>query len=413
MSWFHPVAGWVLALVWAGHLVDAALGMRRIVDISTPEWDIPEAKLVGLTGKPALPHVTIVVPARNEELNIEEALHSLIALDYDNYRIIAVDDRSTDRTGEIMDGIVSQSNGLLRVLHVRELPKGWLGKTHAMWLAAGESVEEDQQNRGDDWILFTDADVVFRSDALRRAIACAEHERAGHLVLFPTLITRCWDERMMIGFFHAMFALSQRPWKVSDPDSADYAGIGAFNLVRRSAYEEIGTYKRLRLAVIDDMMLGYVLKKNGFEQRNVLGRDLIRLHWAAGALGIVNNLTKNFFAFMRFNWILAVFACLAVLSINLGPFIGVLSADGWSRWAYVVALVCLALMYVEMNKRTGISFWYFFLHPVSTMLFSYSILRSTVVTLAQGGIRWRGTMYSLDELRKGLETEPSVTRQRN
>src|SRR5205085_3710499 len=158
MTWslFHWIAGTILGLAWFSRIVDAAFGMRQVSDISDPEWD---------RAPQDTPRVSIVVPACNEEADIEEALTSLLALDYANYEVIAVDDRSTDRTGEIMDRVASRpaTRGLLRVIHVRDLPPGWLGKTHAMWTAG-------QQATGD-WLLFTDADVVFKPDSIRRALA--------------------------------------------------------------------------------------------------------------------------------------------------------------------------------------------------------------------------------------------------
>ena len=224
----------------------------------------------------------------------------MLALDYSNYEIVAVNDRSTDGTGQIMDEVATADAGEgpaphgLKVIHISELPAGWLGKTHAMWLAG-------QQATGD-WLLFTDADVLFKPDSLRRAVAYAEAERADHVVLFPRMIMKRVGERMMIAFFQALFVFGHRPWKVADPKARDHMGVGAFNMVRRSVYDAVGTYRALRMEVLDDMKLGKVVKNAGFAQRNVSGEDLISLHWAKGAFGIVNNLTKNFFAVLSFQW---------------------------------------------------------------------------------------------------------------
>src|SRR4029077_16220424 len=135
---------------------------------------------------------------------------------------------------------------------------------------------------------------------LRRAMAYAEAERADHLVLFPQMTTKGPGEGMMIAFFQRLFVFGHRPWKVADPRARDHMGVGAFNLVRRSVYDAVGTYAALRMEVVDDMKLGKVVKNAGFRQRNVFGEDLISLRWAKGAFGIVNNLTKNFFAVLSF-----------------------------------------------------------------------------------------------------------------
>ena len=151
----------------------------------------------------------------------------------------------------------------LRVIHHQELPAGWLGKTHAMWTATNEASGE--------WLLFTDADVLFKADSVRRAMAYAEAEKADHVVLFPQMIMKTPGEYMMIAFFQTMFVFGHRPWKVADPKSRDHMGVGAFNLIRRNVYEAVGTYEALRMEVLDDMKLGKVVKNAGFAQRNVFG----------------------------------------------------------------------------------------------------------------------------------------------
>ncbi|MGO9865129.1 MAG: glycosyltransferase [Terriglobales bacterium] len=397
MHWqtLHWIAGGILALAWFSRIVEAAFGLPRVADIALPAWDRRPSTPNGE------PRVSIIVPACNEEEHIRETLVRLLALDYLDYEIIAVNDRSTDRTGQIMDEVAaspqahdSQDHLLLKVIHVSELPAGWLGKTHAMWTAG-------QQATGD-WLLFTDADVLFKPDSLRRAVAYAEAERADHVVLFPRMIMKQPGEKMMIAFFQALFVFGHRPWKVADPKARDHMGVGAFNLVRRSVYDAVGTYRALHMEVVDDMKLGKVIKNAGFAQRNVFGEDLISIHWAKGAFGVVNNLTKNFFAVLSFRWPRTV-ACIVGLGfVNLGPFLGVWLAHGWARIPYAIALASLFAIYYGMSARSAIPPYYFFLHPVSTSLFMYTLLRSMLHTLWNGGIVWRGTKYPLEELRKGL-----------
>ena len=385
MIYFHWIAGWLLALIWFSRVVDASRGVRTLADISQPEWDR------GSTG--TSPKVAIIVPARNEEDSIEQALHRLLALDYDNYQVIAINDRSTDRTGEIMDRVAAHSHEHLKIVHIAELPPGWMGKAHAMWTAANQTDA--------DWLLFTDADVMFRADCVRRAITYAETERADHVVLLPRVIMKRPGEKMMVGFFQLLFVFGHRPWKCADPKARDHMGVGAFNLVRRTAYETVGTYERLRFEVVDDMKLGKVIKEAGFRQRVVLG-NLIEIRWAHGARGVVNNLTKNFFAVMSFQAWRAIGGSIAVAILNLMPFFGVLFAPGWTRIGYGFAFASMFGLYAGIWRRDEISPWYFFLHPVSTILFIYTILRSMCVTLWNGGVEWRGTFYPLRDLRRGL-----------
>lgn len=387
MTYFHWIAGVILALAWFSRIVDAALGMPKIADVARPPWD---------RQPPGQPRVSVIVPACNEEDTIEPALLRLLVLDYPNYEVIAVNDRSSDRTGEILDRIAALplAHGRLRILHIQALPAGWLGKTHAMWTAAAQASGE--------WLLFTDADVLFKPDSLRRALVYAESEPADHVVLFPRMIMKTPGEKMMIAFFQTLFVFGHRPWKVADPSTDDHMGVGAFNLIRRPVYEAVGTYQRLRLEVLDDMKLGKVVKQAGYAQRNVFGGDLISIRWAKGAMGVVRNLTKNFFAILSFQWPRVLLSCVVLLFLNLLPFFGVCMAHGWARLPYGVALLSMFLIYLGMSWKSAVPPYYFALHPISTVLFAYTMLRSTLLTLGRGGIEWRGTRYPLEELRKGM-----------
>ena len=385
MNWLWTILGAVLAAVWLDRLRDAALGLPTIPEITQPQWDHePEGK----------PRVSIIVAARDEEDHVEAAVGSLLALDYPDYEVIAVNDRSSDRTGEILDRLARENPVRLRVLHVTELPPGWLGKPHAMGLAA-------QQATGD-WLLFTDADVTFRPDALRRALFCAEQSRADHLVLFPTATMHSRSERMMFGFFPLLVVFGHRPWKVADPKTKDYVGMGAFNLVRRNVYEALGAREALRMDVLDDMKLGKLVKEGGYQQRVAAGYGLISLRWGRGALGVLENLTKNLFALMLYRWPRTLGAAFLLLVLNLGPFAGLVWAQGWARLGYALAFSAVALIYLCMSRYSLISPLYVVLHPISTTLFAYTLLRSMFLALGRGGVVWRGTKYPLEELRKGL-----------
>jgi glycosyltransferase involved in cell wall biosynthesis len=386
MPYVHWIVGWFLGLAWFSRLVAAAFGMRKLANLAQPHW----ASAI------STPKVSIIVPARNEEDHIEQTLIQLLALDYPDYEIIAVNDRSTDRTGQVMDRVAtsSQAHARLKVIHIETLPAGWMGKSHAMWTAANAATGA--------WLLFTDADVLFKKDSLRRAVAYAEAERADHFVLFPRMIMKAAGERMMIAFFQTLFVFGHRPWRVADPKTKDHMGVGAFNMVRRNVYESVGTYRALRMEVLDDMKLGKIVKNAGFRQRNAFGDDLISIRWARGAMGVVNNLTKNFFAIVSFQWWRAVASIFALAFLNLGPFLGIWLAHGWARSGYALALLSMFLIYLGMSWNSSIPPYYFVLHPISTALFMYTLLRSMVLTLGNGGVEWRGTFYPLEELKKGM-----------
>jgi hypothetical protein len=383
---FFWISGLLLAAVWSFSILQLAFHFPEIADLTRPGWAPPK--------EAALPSLTIVVPARNEEAEIEPALRSLLQLDYPRYEVVAIDDRSTDRTGAIMEQLAAEpaAQGRLRVVHVRELPAGWLGKLHAMWLGA-------RQGSGE-WLLFTDADCVFHPESLRRAVHYATSRGMDHLVLFPTAHMKTLGEQMLISFPQVMSIFAMRPWKIRDPKARDHIGVGAFNLIRRSAYEAIGTYEKLRLEVVDDLKLGESIKKAGLRQDVVYGRGLVALRWGVGAAGIIGNLEKNLFAFLQFRLSLALAACVAGFFLCVLPFAGLLFAPGWARAPFALAVAMIALGYALAARLSAGSALLFVTCPASALLFVVAVLRSGFRTLKDGAVTWRGTKYPLEELRK-------------
>ncbi|MBW4043661.1 MAG: glycosyltransferase [Acidobacteria bacterium] len=380
------VINWIVAVAWLWRTTEALRHLPSVPDLSQARYAQP---------LPAMPLLAVIVPARNEERAIEATLRSLLASQGVTLDILAIDDRSTDATGAIMDRIAAEpasSPHTLRVLHVESLPDGWLGKTHAMALAARQTTAP--------WLLFTDGDVLFRRDALARAISFVEQSRDDHLVLFPTLLLRGAGERMLISMFQALSIWSSRPWRIPDPRAKrDFIGIGAFNLVRRETYKAVGGFEGLRMEVLEDVRFGYLIKRGGHRQRVVFGPGLISIRWAEGVRGIVDNLTKNFFAIFRFNIAKTLAACAGLAVLCLLPFAGFFAGRA-AAFASVLTLLMVFRLYRWFSRYSGVAPRYALLFPVAACLLIFTILRSTVVTLARGGVVWRGTFYPLRELRK-------------
>ena len=249
--------------------------------------------------------------------------------------------------------------------------------------------------------MFTDADVEFRSDALRRAITYAELEPVDHLVLFPSHALESFGEKVLMAGFQILFALGHRPWKVADPDSDDFMGLGPFNLVRRSAYEQIGTWEALKMEVIEDMKLGKLVKKHRLSQRCVFGPGLLPWRWGKGAMGISRNLTKNMFSLLQFRWGKSIGALFLLLALNFIPLLGAIWAPRWAKVPYVAALVCIAVIHYGMGRRTQVPGWTFFFYPISTLLIAFTLVKSMAHAWVHKGVVWRGTRYTLEELRRG------------
>ena len=390
LRWSGIAVGWLVALLWATRASAWLRGISRLPDLLEQESPVARGSL------------SVIVPARNEGPGVAAGLRSLLASKGVDLEVIAVDDRSTDETGTAMDALEQKAPAArvrYVVEHVRELAAGWLGKPYAM--ARGTALATGE------WLLFTDADVVFAEDTLARALAWLELEGADHLLVVPTVMARSAGEAMMLPFLHVLSIWGPRLWRVADPRSRDAVGVGAFNLMRRSTYEAVGGWERLRMEVIEDLRMGYLIKQAGFASRVVTGRNLVRIRWAHGAWGVVTNLTKNVFAAFRYRIGLIVAGTVATAITCLVPFAGLVLGIGWDRawlWPSLVSLAALAALYWRYREFADPSGAATMLRlaafPAAALVFIYAMVRSTVLTLVRGGVVWRGTFYPLRELRE-------------
>ncbi len=379
----EAVAAWLVAAVWTVRVAPALFYMRQVPDLNRLAADcVP----VGM------PSITVVVPAKDEGAAIEATLRSLAAQEYGPLDVVAVDDRSVDTTGATMDAIAAEFPGRVRAVHIRALPAGWAGKIYAMTCGA--------EGATGDYLLFTDGDITFAPDALRRALTVAVETHADHFVCLPTLDVRRWDEGVLLGVFQALSGLAVRLWKVPDPRAKrDALGVGAFSLVRRTAFEQLGGYARRPLEIVEDLRLGQDMKAAGFRSVVAFGAGLVRLHWAAGATGIVRAVTKNFFAALRYRLLLVFVAAVGIVAMFWIPLVGFFVPG--MRGPAVISVVAMAALFRQNGPRTGgVSAWYGLLSPVGAVGVAAALMWSAFETLRRGGVRWRGTFYPLDELRR-------------
>lgn len=383
---------WFIALAWVWKAITAARGLPRLPNLLQPKYD---------TMPGGEPSVTVIVPARDEQHALPDCINSLLQQDYSKLRIVAVDDRSSDATGAILDNLAEQHPARLRTLHVRELPSGWLGKPHAMALAARHTIAIDQP----DYLLFTDADVIFRRDAIRRSLVQAAASEADHFVTFPTPLVKSFGEGILLSYLGVMGLWATRPWHASDPRATrDSIGIGAFNLLRREAYQQIGGFDALRMEILEDLTLARRVKLAGLRQQVAIAPDLVSLHWAPGALGLVNVMTKNLFAVFGFRLKLVLLACAGLSVLCLAPFVFFGSAG--TQVPAALTFFSIACVYALSTRHSKISPWYSLTFPIGAALFLYSLLHSAFKTLRAGGVTWRGTFYALAELRKDATFRP-------
>ena len=272
----------ILAAAWIIGGLRVARGMARVPRLGEVS-PLPDADC---------PAISILVPARNEAARLPQALPTLLAQDYPRYEVIVVNDRSCDATGEILGQFASQHQNL-RVHHLTELPAGWLGKPHAL--------EVGYQHATGEWLVFTDADVRFAPDLLRRAVALAREKGWEHLTLLLMADLEGFWEKTAVSFWGMGLVFGTEAWRVSNPRSRRYLGVGAFQLLRRSAYEAIGTHRRLALEVVDDIKLGKLVKLIGLRSGVALAGERLRLRWQEGLLNLIRGLTKEFLCRLRFS----------------------------------------------------------------------------------------------------------------
>lgn len=366
-----------------------------LVLATTIEFAIGNRSLARLVDQPPFsgehnPTVSVVIAARNEARKIEQGLQSVLAQDYPNLEFIVVDDRSTDETGSILDRI-TRNDPRLHVVHIMALPTGWLGKTHAQHFAA-------QQATGD-LILFTDADVVMERTAVSRAVACLVRKQLDHLAVGPKLKMPGTFLSMFGGSFILFFGLYAKPWKARDPKSPRHIGIGAFNLIRTEAYRASGGHQAIAMRPDDDMKLGKVIKKHGFRQDMVLGGDLITVEWYGSVGELIHGLEKNTFAGVEYNLLVVILSSIAQLLVVVWPLVALLVVRGATWWLNLAIVGLLAMLYMDSAHTHGAKRWHCVGAPVTALLFQYIVWRATLKTLRNNGIDWRGTHYSLKELK--------------
>lgn len=382
------IVAWLLAALWVWRATDIVMHLGSVPDLT--DGPPPNDDVIA-----ALPTLAVIVPARNEGENIRATLASLIASDYPKLQVLAVDDRSTDATGEIMDAFAA-ADSCVQVIRITSLPDGWMGKLHAMHQAA--------QLASAEWLLFTDGDVIFAPASLSAAVAHAERSGADHFVVIPTLVMKRMGERSMIGFIQASAGLGSRLWRVSDPKAKrDIVGIGAFNLIRRDAYGRLGGFAATPMEVIEDVRLAKRVKQAGFAQRVAIAPGMVQVHWASGGIGLARNLTKNLFAAFAFCWWMAAIACTWLLVVYPGAFIGLIA--GALRWHFLLApcaLIVLSMFAVgwKYKRINSISVFYVLTYPIAATVLAVALLSSVVLTWMRGGVLWRGTLYPLSELKK-------------
>lgn len=374
---------WFVVLAWIVTIVLTLYGLTRQTSLS------PSSNL-RFTESDA-PLVSILVPARNEQDRVLEAcIRSILAQDYGNFEVIAVNDRSTDQTGAILRTL-AKSDDRLRVIEGEELPAGWLGKPYAMQQAINHA-------RGE-WILATDADMIFEASALRTALERTLENNGDALSLIPRFETGSFWERVIIPTWAWVFLMFAVFYRVNDPKSDRASGIGGFFLMRRTALDRVGGYEGLKDEVMEDVRLAERIKRSRAHFLIEPAPELIstRMYKTFGEAWECS--TKNWFSGVNFSF---PFAMLCVVSMYLiavvPPLIAVVSAIAIASGTDLSALLVPAalswllqmLVMAIVIRRSEVSIVYALTVPLGLALIYAMLFDSSVRIITGSGVTWKG-----------------------
>ncbi len=337
-----------------------------------------------------LPSVSIIFSALNEEADIEAAVLALLNIDYPNFEVIAINDRSKDKTGAILNALKGRFPQL-QVHHITDLPSGWFGKNHALFYGS-------QRAKGE-WLLFTDADVLMRPDTLAKTVSYALENHLQHLTIHEQHLRNTFGLKILLLALYVIHSMVIKPWRIKYEWSHKSLGHGAFNLVNKSAYEQAGTHQAIALECLDDLKLGELIKSKGFKQDVVDGRDFVQREWYLSLPDMIKGWEKNSFAYVNYRLDILVLSTIFATLFFISPIIMVWLADDTLRWLSLanISLMLIISGYVCHQFRLAIGYAPFY--PAAILLLLYTIWNSACSVYMNKGVIWRGTHYPIEQLR--------------
>lgn len=377
-------AAWGSAALWLLLALMTLRGLKR----QKPLGPAPRKRL--RRDNPTL--VSILVPARNEEGRVlAECIRSILAQDYERFEVITVNDRSTDATGTILHAI-AKADERLRVIDGVEPPAGWLGKPHALQQALDAAQGE--------WILATDADIIFHEAALRTAVDHAIVGGFDAVTLIPRIETRSFWEHVFAPTFGWFMAIGMPVDRVNDPRRREAIAVGGFFLIRREELRRVGDYSAVRAEVAEDLRMAELMKHSGSRLRIEYAPDLTSTRMYAGLGEIWLGFSKNFFAGMRFSLLQTAASIVAVLLFMVAPvFVAIASAialayglEGpWLTLLMPTAAVWLTqvLTFAVINRFADVPLQYALTVPLGFVLFVAILMNSAFKIATGAGVMWK------------------------
>ncbi|HEY0428690.1 MAG TPA: glycosyltransferase family 2 protein [Pyrinomonadaceae bacterium] len=367
------IAGlWLVAFVWTIYCVK-------------------KQKPLGLDKNPGsrrgAPFVSIIVPARNEaDRVLEKSIRSMLAQTYKNYELIVLNDRSTDNTKEILENLkFCLPQSVFRIIDGVEPTKDWLGKPHAL--------EQAFRAAKGDWILATDADIIFAPEALQTVARYAEENRFDALTLIPKQIFGSFWEKFFMPVFGWFCIIAMPPHRVNNPNRRESMGVGNFFMFRRACLEKIGGFASVRHEIAEDLRLAEILKKQKFNLRIDYAPALITTRMYTSFREIWEGFTKNLFSGMKFSVTKTVLGTLSIFLFGVLPaFFALifLAFDNFSFFApFFLAYLLQASIFVFLHREWQGNALYALLAPCGLLMFLLILLNSTIKILSGKGVTWK------------------------
>ncbi|WP_237391766.1 glycosyltransferase [Paenibacillus dendrobii] len=333
-----------------------------------------------------LPQISVIIAARNEEKALERCVVSLMKQTYSNLEVIVVNDRSSDATGDIIRKMVNSYPNVTG-LEIKDLPAQWMGKSHALW--------EGSKLAQGDWILFTDADILFNPQCIAKAVTYVDQHQLDHLTLIPDFVGTHVFSKWYAAFIFMSASSFGQLWKVKNPKAQQSLGVGAFNLVKREVYEEIGTHAAFSYVTTDDAQLGKRIKQEGYRQDVMYGTRMVAVwNWYESVRQLVGSVEKSVFRYP--NAIITTVSCLLTM---IYPWIGLFLGPASARILCGISVLSVIWLYFVYAKHSGSGLWYGITHPLVACFLIVGGLRGAYRASRKGGMTWRGTTYDRHELK--------------
>lgn len=309
----------------------------------------------------------------------------MLAQNYENYELIVLNDRSTDETGKILAECQAQ-NAKCRIYNGIEPAKNWLGKPFALQQAFEKATG--------DWILSTDADIIFAPETLQTVISYAEKNNFDALTLIPKQIYGSFWERLFMPVFGWFCLLAMPLHRVNDLQRKESMGVGNFFMFRREVLEKIGGFESVKAEVAEDLKLGEILKSDGYKLRIDYAPALIETRMYAGFGEIWEGFTKNLFSGMKFSLVKMFSGALSIFLFGVLPVFMAVFFLARGNFKLFLPLAVAYLLQVgvlaKANREWQGSLIYALLAPLGLALFLAILTNSAIRILSGKGVTWKG-----------------------